>query len=334
MMEARSISLVFSTFWILLLAFLCETLMAQGTVSEESRVIKVGLLIEDSTFAAARYGAELAVKQINEQGRLKGYTLELLTRSMNGPWGKGSKQAVDLIFDEEVWALIGSSDGRNAHLVEQVIAKTNVVFLSAWSADPTLSKAYVPHFFNCVPNSEQQAEAILADLHEKRRMDQWALITSNGYDAEQASLSLLKHEMVKENQPIAHLFCQSSKDFELIAGEIEKKDLQAAVVICERKISMELIRHLRSQSPDLPIYIELMSHGDLESRAAYSYDAVQIIASAIERSGYNLSDLRAAVSDTEYSGKTGAIQFDDRGNRKGLPELIEIDTQIFSIGKR
>ena len=103
MMEARSISLVFSTFWILLLAFLCETLMAQGTVSEESRVIKVGLLIEDSTFAAARYGAELAVKQINEQGRLKGYTLELLTRSMNGPWGKGSKQAVDLIFDEEVW---------------------------------------------------------------------------------------------------------------------------------------------------------------------------------------------------------------------------------------
>ena len=46
---------------------------------------------------------------------------------------------------------MGSHDGRNAHLVEQVATKSQVVFLSAWASDPTLSQAFVPWFFSCVP---------------------------------------------------------------------------------------------------------------------------------------------------------------------------------------
>ena len=86
-----------------------------------------------------------------------GYTFELLTRSMAGSWGTGSKKAVDLIFEEDVWTILGSHNGRNAHLVEQVTAKSQIVFLSVWATDPTLSQAYVPGYFSCVPNDLQQA---------------------------------------------------------------------------------------------------------------------------------------------------------------------------------
>ena len=86
----------------------------------------------------------MAVRIANRKGGLNGRHFELVARSMEGPWGTGSKQAVNLIFEEEVWALIGSHDGRNAHLVEQAATKSTVVFVSAWSGDPTLVAGFCP----------------------------------------------------------------------------------------------------------------------------------------------------------------------------------------------
>ena len=86
---------------------------------------------------------------------------------MEGPWGTGSKEAVSLIFDDEVTAIMGSHDGRNAHLVEQVTTKTRIVFLSAWASDPTLSQAFVPWYFSCVPNDMQQADVLIKTIYKK-----------------------------------------------------------------------------------------------------------------------------------------------------------------------
>jgi len=93
-----------------------------------TNVIKIGLLIPDNSSVEAKYGAELAVQKANEKGGINGQMFQLVTRSMEGPWGTGSKEAVNLIFNEKVWAIMGSHDGRNAHLVEQVTTKTRVVF--------------------------------------------------------------------------------------------------------------------------------------------------------------------------------------------------------------
>jgi len=131
--------------------------------------IKIGLLIADSTAIEARNGAELAIKEVNEKGGIHGRRIELITRSMEGVWGSGSSEVVDMVFNEDVWAILGSHDGRNAHLVEQVIAKTRVVFLSAWASDPTLSQAYVPWYFSAVPNDIQQANALIEEIYTHRK---------------------------------------------------------------------------------------------------------------------------------------------------------------------
>jgi len=65
-------------------------------------------------------------------------------------------------------ALFGSHDSRNAHLVEQAATKSQVVFVSAWSGDPTLSQAFVPWFFNCVPNDYQQVASLIEEIYYKR----------------------------------------------------------------------------------------------------------------------------------------------------------------------
>ncbi len=141
--------------------------------------IKIGLLIQNETSVAAKNGAELAILNANSKDD-KGIMFELVVKSMEGPWGTGSKQAVNLVFDEEVVAMLGSHDGRNAHLVEQVSAKSRVVFLSAWSGDPTLSQAFVPWFFNCVPNDFQQADALFEEICNKRKITKIAVVSDQG----------------------------------------------------------------------------------------------------------------------------------------------------------
>lgn len=102
--------------------------------------VKIGLLIPDNQSVAAKNGADLAVRKANNMGGINGNPVRLIIRSMEGPWGTGSKQTISLIFDENIAAILGSHDGRNAHLAEQASAKTGVVFLSAWTGDPTLSR--------------------------------------------------------------------------------------------------------------------------------------------------------------------------------------------------
>jgi ABC-type branched-subunit amino acid transport system substrate-binding protein len=112
----------------LLGSYVPDALSFQIPVKADTTV-KIGLLIQDNNSLAARYGAELAIRKANETGGFRGKQFRLITRSMEGPWGTGSKQAVDLIDGENVCAILGSHDGRNAHLVEQVSAKERIVFL-------------------------------------------------------------------------------------------------------------------------------------------------------------------------------------------------------------
>lgn len=176
---------------------------APGPVQEPGERINIGLLVNDNKSVAARQGAEIAVIQANRKGGLNGKPFELVVRSMEGPWGTGSKQAVDLIFTEKVWALLGSHDGRNAHLVEQAATKSIVPFISAWAGDPTLSQAFVPWFFNCVPNDIQQAEVLYNEIYVKRRMSTEAIISGSDYDSQTALKNFLKKtRQEQKNDPV------------------------------------------------------------------------------------------------------------------------------------
>ncbi len=82
----------------------------------------------------------------NERGGFNGSPFKLVVRTTEGPWGAGSKESVGLVYEDEVRAIVGSLDGRNAHLAEQVVAKSHLVYMETKATDPTLSQAYVPWF--------------------------------------------------------------------------------------------------------------------------------------------------------------------------------------------
>ncbi len=217
--------------------------------------IKIGLLIVDETSVEAKQAAQMAIEIANKKATKSERKFELITRSMEGPWGTGSKEAVNLVFNDNVWAILGSHDGRNAHLVEQVIAKTRVIFVSAWSSDPTLSQAFVPWFFNVVPNDNQQAKAIIDAIYTQKRIDKIAVFSEDYYDSNlEAESFLAALKTANKAKPIHLSYKKLDQNFENFIQKIKKEEINGIIVFGKAATSWEIIRQLRENKIDSAIF--------------------------------------------------------------------------------
>jgi len=225
--------------------------------------IKIGLLINNNTSLAAKQGAEMAIREANEKGGYGGKSFQLVVRSMEGPWGTGSKAAVSMIFEEEVCAIIGSHDGRNAHLVEQVSAKARIVFISAWATDPTLSQAFVPWYFSCVPNDLQQADELVREIYKKRKLTDIAAVSDNDYDAKMAVSSFKRKTRETGNpDPQEFVYDKNRPDFNLLIEQINKARANAIILFGQPENSSSLIKLMRQRKMEQPVFGFLSVTGD------------------------------------------------------------------------
>lgn len=273
----KSICIIFLSVFFLASSKEALALQNQNKLNEP---VKIGLLIADSTSIEARNGAELAIKEVNEQGGIHGRRIELITRSMEGVWGSGSSEVVDMVFNEDVWAILGSHDGRNAHLVEQVIAKTRVVFLSAWASDPTLSQAYVPWYFSAVPNDIQQANALIEEIYIHRKHEKVLVVLNHSYDSKMAWKSLSNEINISGRaQPKALFYEQTQDNFMDIISEIRNTNATAIILMGKPPQSWNIIDQLRLNSIDLPIFgnLSILGEGVFSERKIKNYDQVVLM---------------------------------------------------------
>jgi branched-chain amino acid transport system substrate-binding protein len=327
--------------------------------------IKIGLLIPNVKSVAARQGAELAIQHTNRQGGYHGKKFRLVIRSMEGPWGTGSTQAIDLIFSEKVAAILVSNDGRNAHLAEQAITKTQVPMVSALSPDPTLSQAFVPWFFTCVPNTLQQGAALVKDIYATRKYKKTALIVDNLYDSKSAETGFIR--MVKETKsPEPSVFTiQTDKEIPELAHKLKSAGYQAIVLFCEPTLALKVLRQVRLEKIPAPVFgssllidEDLLTHREISEFnhavwfalgiwsgpthdrfvkeyvftfkqnpgpvAAFAYDGMHAILEAIKKAGTERSDMQQALMNLKFTGATGPVGFDNKGNRTGSFSLVRL----------
>ena len=107
--------------------------------------------------------ADLAIQEINSSGGYKGLPYKLVKRWSQDPWGAGSKEMIKLIYEDSVWAVIGSQNGENSHIAEQIVTKSFLPLISPLSADPTLNYIGIPWIFRLTPDFKSQAKLIIND---------------------------------------------------------------------------------------------------------------------------------------------------------------------------
>lgn len=269
---------------ILVIAFVSTGKMASQNHENPAQTVKIGLLIPDSKSIAAVQGAELAIREANEKESLNGRHFQLVVRSMEGPWGTGSKEAVNLIFEEKVWALLGSHDGRNAHTVEQAATRSIVVFVSAWTSDPTLSQAFVPWFFNCIPNDNQQVASLIEEIYNKRKLNKTAVISCNDYDSKMTLVSFLKSvEKSEKPDPVQFNYEDHSLNLNDLSDRIRKAKVNCIVLFCPPRDAIKITGQLRQKEINLPLFgsLMLLNENELSPDELQTYDNILSVPSGI-----------------------------------------------------
>ena len=323
--------------------------------------IAIGLLLPDQSHLKVSNAAELAIQEANAAGGYKQHDFELIIRTAEGFWGAGSKESVSLVFEDHVRAIIGSLDGRNGHLAEQVATKSHLTYIETYATEPTLSQAFVPWFMRVVPNDDQQSEVITGQIL-KEGGENIGILSIETYDTRYAVRSLSKAVARKsEIAPLLISLDPSNIQLQEIVDRIDSHRIDHLILPFDAPYLTELIKQLRSQNPDLKIYGTLHLCMGIESRnvsweayegvyltaypynrevyqslsnchSAYLYDAVRLVINAIHQVGTERETLTDYISRSTYSkGSTGTISFDELGNRQSIPSLLRIENGALQL---
>ena len=135
--------------------------------------------------------ASLAIEEANRVGGYNGLPFRLIPAWSENPWGTGVKDVARLVYEQNVWAIIGAPDGPSAHLVEQVVAKARLPFVNAVSTDKTTNLANVPWTFSCTPGDHVQASVLADTLVAQAAGGRFALVSCTDHDSRMFSIELL-----------------------------------------------------------------------------------------------------------------------------------------------
>jgi ABC-type branched-subunit amino acid transport system substrate-binding protein len=127
--------------------------------------------------------AQLAVEEANAAGGCQGKPFRLVPAWSATPWADGAARLARMVYDDQVWAIVGGIDGPTTHLVEQIAVKARLPLVSPFSCDKTVNGAGVPWVFSCAPGDDLVAP-LLADEIATRAGDQpLVLVSADGHDA-------------------------------------------------------------------------------------------------------------------------------------------------------
>ncbi|MCB0284441.1 MAG: ABC transporter substrate-binding protein [Calditrichaeota bacterium] len=149
--------------------------------------------------------ADLAIEEINKKGGYHDLPYRLVKRWSNDPWGAGSKEMIKLVYEDSVWAVIGSINGEATHIAEQIATKAWLPLISPISADPTLNYIRIPWIFRLPPDYQVQAKIILNKAIEEKSLNKIGLISSISHDGRIFSEEI-QDVFDKQNQSLAFHF--------------------------------------------------------------------------------------------------------------------------------
>jgi branched-chain amino acid transport system substrate-binding protein len=353
------------SWWVLALATLA-LLPGPGMPVVAQQAVAIGLVVPSEGPLAeigesVRRAAEREILRANEAGGFRGRPFELRAVTEDGLWGQGLSRVVSLSFDQPVWGVIGGLDGRSAHLIQQVITKARVPFITPWASDFTLSRAMVPWFFQAVPDDRQQAEALARHMREAGVDDDVLVIADTTYDSRQFAAAvqraLADGGVPSRTQSLAELVERGYVG----AGARSAEDaLPVAVVLAvEPAIVPRVLERLAGLPTPPPVYAPLRLAVAPVLRAAADYrapllmptlspagsatlretgsesgrspaslpvafaeDAVQAMIAAIRTAGLDRWRIRDELAAGSFGTSTGQLSFGTMGRRSVRLEVV------------
>ena len=229
--------------------------------------------------------AEMAITEFNSAGGYYGVPFQLKARWSYNPWGAGSKEMIKLVYEDSVWAVIGSLDGTATHIAQQIITKARVPLLSPVSADPTLNYIRIPWIFRLPPDFAVQSKVIAEQGIAAASLKKIGLLTSTDHDGRIFSKEMIACLRNIQVTPYFHFEISSSGlDINELILRLNSYEIEALVIYLPPSVIRTIIARFQKSGRDLTIILPWIPgmktveiadlyDGDLYSIQAFSESA-------------------------------------------------------------
>jgi branched-chain amino acid transport system substrate-binding protein len=184
-------------------------LLAGGAFAQPIRIGLIGPFSGGSgDFGnSARFGAELAVKEINEVGGYMSRPFELVVRDDKANPDVGLKAAQELVLDEKVNFTIGFCNTGVAMKALDVFQKNKHLLMVPCSQGTALTTQYPPqqsYIFRVAPPDVSNAKFLIAEIIDRRKLARVAIFADQtGYG--EGGLKDLSAELAKRGLTPAYV---------------------------------------------------------------------------------------------------------------------------------
>jgi ABC-type branched-subunit amino acid transport system substrate-binding protein len=212
-------------------------------------------------------GAMLAVEEANKKGGYKGIPFKIMPHSDVGLWGAAANKVVEM-YEEHVWAFLGSIDDINTHVALRMTLKLEIPMVNTGDPDPTLTETRIPWLIRCVSDDRQSCYALSEYIYKMKGYSRVAVLrVDNRYgrvgimEFRDASLRM-RHPLVLEvrfadgdtiftkqinriidSSPDAIVLWGNAKETGLIVKQMRKMGIEQPIFGSDRLMSPEFLKY-------------------------------------------------------------------------------------------
>jgi len=198
--------------------------------------------------------ASLAVEEANDAGGCGGKPVRLIACWSENPWGTGIADLARRVYDNDLWGIVGAPDDASAHLVEQVVTKARLPFLSPISTDNTTHLTNVPWIFSLAPSDKRLASALAPAIVSRLGQGSLAMVTSADRNARRFTIELLSALKNLQTYPAAHLvFSPGGSDFDLQLQRLRDAKPDVIALVAGAEDSARFLVALRHAGLTVPV---------------------------------------------------------------------------------
>ncbi len=199
-------------------------------------------------------GCELAIEQANKEGGYKGIPFKLMVHNDFGLWGAAANKVVEM-YDEHVWAFLGSIDDINTHVALRATLKLEIPMVNSGDPDPTLCETRIPWMIHVISDDRQSCYALAEYIYKIKKHKRVAVMRVDnrygrvGVKEFREAANRLDHPIVLEIR-----FLDGDTVFTKQIQRIKDVDPDAILLWGNAEETARIVNELRASGVDVPIY--------------------------------------------------------------------------------
>jgi branched-chain amino acid transport system substrate-binding protein len=126
-----------------------------------------------------RNGAQLAVDDANAAGGYGGKPFRLMLHNDQAVWGASSNEIVKMVYEDKVWAMLGSISGDSTHIALRVSLKAELPIVNSAATDPTIPETIIPWYLTTIQDDRVQSYTLARRIYSDLGLRKVALLRVN-----------------------------------------------------------------------------------------------------------------------------------------------------------